>query len=113
MGMRGRDRLWLWFGLSRSSFLTLPRVLMHEMPDEWQEQMACLLEQFDEEFPNTPAGATVVKPRKGAWPSLLLNYRHPEHAEIAQAPGVLARHEATCRRHPVDRSQRRRAPRPV
>lgn len=33
----GENALWLWFGLSRASWLTLPRVLMHEMPDEWRD----------------------------------------------------------------------------
>lgn len=81
----GYDALWLWFGLSRSSFLTLPRVLMHEMPDQWQADMARLLKDFDETFPNTPAGATVVKPNRGAWPDWLLNYRRPQKAEIDSA----------------------------
>lgn len=45
---KGYDALWNWFGLSRSSWLTLPRVLMHEMPDDWQRKMAKLLEEYDE-----------------------------------------------------------------
>ena len=28
-----------WFGLSYASFLTLPRVLMEAMPEEWQRKM--------------------------------------------------------------------------
>ena len=43
----GYERLWRWFGLSRASWLTIPRVLMHEMSDEWQEKMAQLLEEYD------------------------------------------------------------------
>jgi len=81
----GHDRLWGWFGLSRAAFLTLPRVLMHEMPDDWQRRMADLLEEFDREFPNSPAGATVVKRGRGAWPDWLLNYRHPRDADIDTA----------------------------
>lgn len=42
MGGPGYDALWGWFGLSRASFLVLPRVLMHEMPDDWQLRMAAL-----------------------------------------------------------------------
>lgn len=83
----GYDKLWLWFGLSRSAFLTLPRVLMHEMPDQWQADMARLLSEFDEAFPKTPAGATVVKPGRGKWPEWLLNYRHPQQSEIDKAKG--------------------------
>lgn len=44
----GFERLWAWFGLSRASWLTLPRCMMHEMPDDWQAKMAALLEQWDE-----------------------------------------------------------------
>ncbi len=44
----GHDRLWAWFSLSYASFLTLPRVMMHEMPDEWQDKMAALLEEWDD-----------------------------------------------------------------
>jgi hypothetical protein len=81
----GYNALWGWFGLSYATFLTLPRVLMHEMPDEWQGRMAKLLEEFTEEFPNTLAGQTQVRRTKGAWPAWLLNYRHPDRSAIEQA----------------------------
>lgn len=81
----GYDALWLWFGLSRASFLTLPRVLMHEMPDKWQRDMAKLLNEFDEAFPNHPAGESIVRRRNGPWPSWLLNYRRPEYSQIEGA----------------------------
>ena len=44
---KGYDRLWNYFGLSYASWLTMPRVLMHEMPDSWQLKMAKLLEEYD------------------------------------------------------------------
>jgi len=47
-GKIGYDRLWNWFGLSRATFITLPRAMCHEMPDGWQERMAALLEEWDE-----------------------------------------------------------------
>lgn len=82
----GGDRLWRWFGLSYASFLTLPRVLMHEMPDVWQGKMAALLEEYDEAFPNKPdMGTRVQCTRDGrlvSWPSWLLNYRRPDHVAI-------------------------------
>ena len=46
--MTGYERLWNWFGLSYSCWLTLPRSLMHSMPDDWQRRMADLLEEYDE-----------------------------------------------------------------
>lgn len=82
----GYDRLWLWFGLSRATWLTMPRVMMHEMPDEWQNKMAELLEEWD----NTWDGCEMPEPSVAAkkdgkftkWPSFLLNYRHPNKEAI-------------------------------
>lgn len=81
----GYDALWLWFGLSRASFLTLPRVLMHEMPDEWQAKMAALLREMDEAFPRSPVRDAIVRRRSGPWPGWLLNYRRPQSDDINQA----------------------------
>ena len=78
----GYHALWDWFGLSRSAFVTLPRVLMHEMPDAWQADMARLLSEMDDTFPNSPAGESVVSRKRGCWPDWLLNYRHPTKTEI-------------------------------
>ncbi|MCR4307162.1 MAG: hypothetical protein NUV80_01220 [Candidatus Berkelbacteria bacterium] len=83
---KGYDALWFWFGLSHASWLTLPRVLMHEMPDEWQGKMAELLNEYDAAFPNQPdLGTQVQVTHKGKLtrtPSWLINYRHPEYKEI-------------------------------
>ena len=54
-----------WFGLSYASFCTIPRVLMEAMPDEWQEKMAILLHEYEEEFPNQPDLGTRVQITKG------------------------------------------------
>lgn len=86
--VRGRDRLWRWFGLSRASWLTVPRVLMHEMPEDWQDRMARLLEEFAEEFPDWTDGHQLyVAARDGSkftrLPDWLCNYRHPYKDKIA------------------------------
>jgi len=52
----GHDALWGWFGLSYASFLTLPRCLMHAMPDKWQAKMAALLHEYDETFDTSECG---------------------------------------------------------
>lgn len=83
----GHRDLWGWFGLSRASFLTLPRVLMHEMPDEWQGKMAALLREYDEAFPHQPDIGTRVQcttpdGKLAKFPSWMLNYRRPDYAEI-------------------------------
>ena len=90
LGVTGYHRLWNWFGLSRASFLTLPRVLMHEMPDDWQGRMAKLLEEYNEAFPNDWNGidsTRVQAMNKGKlvrWPEWIPNYRHPDKEAIAQ-----------------------------
>jgi hypothetical protein len=86
---RGCDALWLWFGLSRASFLTIPRVLMHEMPDDWQGRMAELLREYDATFPNQPDIGTRVQAinldgRLIPMPGWLVNYRHPDADAIAR-----------------------------
>lgn len=87
----GHDNLWLWFGLSHASFLTLPRVLMHAMSDEWQGKMAELLEEYDEAFPNQPnIGTRVQITQKGkliAAPDWIVNYRHPDIEIIEKMKG--------------------------
>lgn len=84
----GGSRLWGWFGLSYASFLVLPRVAMHEMPDEWQAKMTDLLEEYDAAFPNQPELSTrvnAVNPRTSKmtkWPAWILNYRRPDVAAV-------------------------------
>lgn len=88
----GHNRLWLWFGLSRASFLTMPRVLMHEMPDEWQAKMADLLREYDEAWKSWPEGCGArvqytVDGKPARMPRWLQNYRHPDREAIAQLRG--------------------------
>lgn len=87
----GHQRLWGWFGLTYASFLTLPRVLMHEMPDEWQDKMAALLEEYDAAFPNRPDIGTSVTARRGnkfvPMPEWAKNYRRPDFEAIAELRG--------------------------
>lgn len=81
----GYSDLWDWFGLSYASFLVIPRVLMHEMPDEWQGKMAELLLEYDETFDQSKVGvdSVYVSARKdnkfASIPDWLKNYRHPNH----------------------------------
>jgi hypothetical protein len=78
----GYDALWADFGLSYASFLVMPRVLMHEMPDEWQGKMAELLAEWHDSW-NWPdeIGSSVVCHRIDGkfspWPRWVLNYRRP------------------------------------
>ena len=82
--------LWDWFGLSYASFLVLPRVLMHEMPTEWQTKMAALLHEYDETFDTSSVCHSVIVSAKDKnnrfmkMPEYILNYRYPERDAIAQ-----------------------------
>ena len=84
--MNDRKDLWLWFGISYSSWLTLPRAMMHEMPKEWQEKMAELLFEWDETWNTEDTPSPYVIARKDnkftKWPSWVLNYRHPDVDKI-------------------------------
>lgn len=87
----GHDALWQWFGLSYASFLVLPRVLMHEMPDDWQRRMAELLAEYDAAFPflEAPAYRPHVTLRDNSnrfvtTPDWLVNYRHPNRPALRE-----------------------------
>lgn len=76
-----------WFGLSYASWLTMPRVLMEAMPAEWQRQITPLLWQYSEAWDTSHMAEPYVLARNGnkftSWPEWLLNYRHPDAAQIA------------------------------
>lgn len=81
-----------WFGLSRASWLTLPRVLMMDMPKDWQQKMADLLEEYDETFPNPPEIGTTVRAtnlngKLIGMPKWLNNYRYPDREQLHKARG--------------------------
>lgn len=85
MSRLGHDALWA--EMSYTSWLTLPRSLMHEMPDEWQNRMAALLkEYFDHyDFTDIDLGTRVLCTRNNRLvktPPFILNYRHPERRKI-------------------------------
>jgi hypothetical protein len=85
----GYDRLWEYFGLTRASWITLPRTLMHEMPDKWQMKMAKLLEEWDDywDWNDSDIGSTKVQitdenNKFMKIPEWLINYRHPNKDKI-------------------------------
>ncbi|EPG5279272.1 hypothetical protein L4P86_001705 [Pseudomonas aeruginosa] len=82
----GYDQLWAWFGLSRSAYAVLPRVMMHAMPDEWQGRFAELMDEWDDHWPNQPDITAHVQIKQNnrfiSTPLWLLNYRHPDHNQL-------------------------------
>lgn len=83
---KGYERLWAWFSLSSAAWLTLPRVMMHEMPDEWQGKMAALLDEWDNTWDSYELPTPSVNARIGGkfikWPRWLLNYQYPDRYEV-------------------------------
>lgn len=84
----GYEKLHGWFGLSYASWLTMPRVLMQEMPDEWQGRMAALLWEYGDAYPNQPDMGTrvqtVVNGRLVKPPEWLIKYRHPDYSKVEE-----------------------------
>lgn len=82
----GYDQLWGWFGLSRSAYAVLPRVMMHAMPDDWQARFAELMDKWDDHWPNQPDITAHVQIKQNnrfiSTPPWLLNYRHPDHNQL-------------------------------
>lgn len=81
-----------WFGLSYASWLTLPRVLMEAMPENWQKAMAELLWEYDETYSNAPSLGTRVQVTDESGklvktPRWLINYRHPDYEKIKEIRG--------------------------
>lgn len=60
-----------WFALTYAQFVVMPRVIMQEMPDIWQNKMIQLLDELDETFDYFPANgnAYFVRVEKSVeWP---------------------------------------------
>ncbi|AIB40815.1 hypothetical protein [Pseudomonas sp. WCS374] len=81
-----------YFGLTYASWLTLPRVLMESMPDEWKRSMATLLNQYEDAYQNQPSYGTTVRVtvdgKMVRTPEWLINYRHPDRSMINQVRGL-------------------------
>lgn len=84
----GYEKLWAWFSLSYASFLIMPRVMMHDMPDDWQNKLADLLNEWDEHWDQDNIGfdSCSVQVKKNnkfcKIPDLLKNYRYPDREKL-------------------------------
>jgi len=75
----------LWGQFSRGQrWLTMPRGLMHEMPDDWQSRMSELLDEWDDEwnwpaeFPTARVQAVGKGNRFTSFPPFVLEYKYRE-----------------------------------
>jgi hypothetical protein len=50
----GFRRLWKLLSDQHAEFVFIPRVLAHEMPDDWQQRLVGMIEEYNAEFPNLP-----------------------------------------------------------
>jgi len=84
---KGYEKLWTWFSLSRASFLVMPRVMMHEMPDDWQNKLNDLLEEWDSQWDTSSVcdHTTVSLKRNNKFikiPKWLTDYRRPDKEKL-------------------------------
>lgn len=78
-----------WFELSYAQFLTVPRVVMQSMPQEWQEKMAALLYEMDNTFDWRPKRGRYwvrLRDERGLTDAPLNEYRHA-NVEHLRWPG--------------------------
>lgn len=65
------DPVHLWFGLSYSNYLVLPRSILQSAPVKWQRKFVSLLDELDqmsEELPGLPVSYTVkARDEKGRY----------------------------------------------
>lgn len=56
-----------WFGLTYSSYLVLPRLVLDSMPEIWQKKFIELLDEIEEiiEYPENYTGEYWVRLKKG------------------------------------------------
>lgn len=77
-----------WFSLTRANFLIMPRVLMEQMPEEWQHKFTKLLDEYGDTYPSLPDFEYDVRLRENGrlakMPEYLTNYRRPHLETINQ-----------------------------
>ncbi len=73
--------MWLDFGMTRASYLVLPRVLLCGMPVEWQERMVALLDEardtYDTDAIDDNYSVTLRSDNGRFKKDPLAHYRHP------------------------------------
>ena len=66
----------VWFELSYAQFLTVPRLVLQSMPNDWQKRMIVLLNEMDETFDWRPEDGKYwvrLKDNKGKFKHAPLN----------------------------------------
>jgi hypothetical protein len=81
-----------WFELSYASFLVIPRVILQDMPEEWQHKFVALLDELDARYPNQPEVGTRVQVTDLdgnliKTPADIINYRRPNKKWLKQIRG--------------------------
>lgn len=79
------------FGLTYASYLVVPRVLLAEMPLEWQKRFVEMMDQFHAEYPNWNDDYSVhLVDENGTEIAVdpLSSYRHPNWTAVYAARGL-------------------------
>ena len=85
------------FGLSYASYLVWPRVLMEDMPLDWQQRLVALADEFNATWESyEPKGGYSVTPNMKGAKDPLANYRHPDFAFIERLRRQPAPAESTA-----------------
>lgn len=75
-----------WFELTYASYLTVPRVLLEQMPAEWQHAFARLMDEMAEHYRAPLEGeyAVLLRGEAGRYAvDPLRNYRYPDRSALA------------------------------
>jgi hypothetical protein len=81
------EAIHIFFGLSYSSYLVLPRTALQSAPDEWQRKFVDLLNELEEMFPQMSGTYWVRKQKDG-------KFVHDELADHERGRRKLARADA-------------------
>lgn len=78
----------LWFELTYASYLTIPRSILEDMPDEWQQRFYLLFAELNERYTSWPPSGQHYEVRlrneRGRYCSDALQaYRHPDQQALA------------------------------
>jgi len=96
--MSTNERMHQWWSLTYAAWLTMPRVMIQEMPDDWQERMAILCEEWDAKWNNMPDMGTRVQitgpsGKLVKTPNWIINYRYTDRKMLDSLVGPVETHQ--------------------
>ena len=75
-----------WFSLTYASYLVIPRILMQEMPEEWQKKMVELLDEAQDTWEHDDNYTVYLRDKTGKFKKDPLRlYRHADWNAVNEA----------------------------